>query len=111
MFASSRSKSTRPSEWKGVLRARLRPGKGKSVMALEAFRAGEIEPDRLELGVLIVRVDGVVPSADARLPDPAEGRGEIPFAEGVHGNGPRSQRTCRAHCALAVAAEDRGGQP
>src|SRR6516162_9485354 len=103
----------RPSLSKGVARARFRPEKRKSGMALHlsCFGSGEIEPDCLQLCVLIVRVDGVVATAEAGLLEAAEWRRDVSLAEGVDGDRAGLQRTRGAHRALAVGREDRGREP
>src|SRR5689334_3756859 len=50
----------------------------------------ELQPGRLQLAILIVRVDRLVASAEAGLPEAAERRRQIALAEAVHGHGARA---------------------
>src|SRR5690348_3648067 len=81
--SSRRPWSGFPFASKGVLIARLMPGKRKSFMSLNLVRfvVVQVQPDGLQLRVLIVRVQRVVASAEARLLEAAERRGDVTFAE------------------------------
>src|SRR5699024_7171158 len=70
----------------------------------------EIDPDRLDPRVLVVRLDAVVPPAEARLLEAAEGGRDIAPPEAVHrdGAGPDSPRATQRP--LDVRREDRSRQ-
>ena len=58
-----------------------------------------------------MRLDAVVTPAEARLPEPAEGGGDVTLAEGVHRDGPGTQGAGAAQGALDVGGEDGCRQP
>src|SRR6056297_4237208 len=71
---------------------------------------GEVEPDGLELGILVMGMNRVVASAKAGLLVAAEGRGDVALAETVHGDGAGAQGARAAYGALGVGSEDRRGE-
>ena len=65
---------------------------------------GDVDPDRLQLGVLVVREDRLVAPAEAGFLEAAEGRRDVPLAEAVHRHraGPDLARRLRARLRLPV---------
>src|ERR1700712_2658007 len=86
-----------------------RPG-GRTSRAVDSAWSSPLNPDRLGLGVLVERLDALVPAAESGLLAAAERRRAVTLGEAVDRDGTRAHRARGTQRRVDVAAHSQPGQ-